>query len=283
MKDMKKILWVDDEPAHVSEKAAFLEDSGFSVKLTDSPAKCMDILSSEKIDLLILDVMMIHTDELDVLDTKGGHATGQSLARWVKQKYPYIKIIGCSVRTDDETIQWFNKHTAGYWPKHELRPNSKFYRRVESVFENTSLPIRTFIVHGHADKEKYELKNYLQNVLKLDEPIILHEQASLGRTIIEKFEDESDQVDLVFVLLTPDDKVCEATKSNKIKRRARQNVIFEMGYFYGKLFRKSGKIILLYKGSLELPSDISGVIYINIDSGILSAGEEIRRELEGLR
>ena len=112
----------------------------------------------------------------------------------------------------------------------------------------------------------------------MDEPIILAEKASGGLTIIEKFERYSDECNLVFILLTPDDKY---TSDNKC--RARQNVIFEMGYFLGKLGRKSGQVILLYKGNLELPNDISGLVYINIDNGIEAAGEQIRREIEALR
>ena len=111
----------------------------------------------------------------------------------------------------------------------------------------------------------------------MEEPIILAEKASGGLTIIEKFEKYAEDCNLIFVLLTPDDQYTENSKS-----RARQNVIFEMGYFLGKLGRKSGRIILLYKGNLELPNDISGVIYINIDSGIEAAGEQIRREIAAL-
>ena len=135
--------------------------------------------------------------------------------------------------------------------------------------------MKTFIVHGHDESAKLSLKNYIQNTLNLGEPIILSEKASNGLTIIEKFEKYSDQCDKVFVLLTPDDRYTDNSMS-----RARQNVIFELGYFLGKFGRKSGKIILLYKGELELPNDISGIVYINIDNGIEAAGEEIRRELK---
>ena len=62
--------------------------------------------------------------------------------------------------------------------------------------------------------------------------------------------------------------------------RSRQNAILELGFFLGKLERTSGRVILLYKGDLELPSDISGLTYISIEHGIKAAGEEIRRELE---
>jgi predicted nucleotide-binding protein len=142
--------------------------------------------------------------------------------------------------------------------------------------------VRSFIVHGHDDRSLYELKNYLQNTLGLDEPVVLRETPSLGRTIIEKFEREAAITDVVFVLLTPDDEVVSASASDDEKRRARQNVILEMGYFLGKLGRESGTVLFLHKGPIEIPSDISGVEYINITQGIKSAGEDIRRELRGL-
>lgn len=138
--------------------------------------------------------------------------------------------------------------------------------------------MKPFIIHGHDNEVKLELKDYLQNTLKMDEPIVLADQSSGGLTIMEKFEKYSAECNLVFVLLTPDDKYTTDSKS-----RSRQNVIFEMGYFLGKLGRKSGRVILLYKGELELPSDIEGVIYIRIDNGISAAGELIRKELKDIK
>ena len=138
---------------------------------------------------------------------------------------------------------------------------------------------KCFIVHGRNDSMKGELKNYLQNTLDLGEPVILHEQPAMGRTIIEKFEQEAQNVDLVFVLLTPDDLVASGDEENSIKRRARQNVIFEMGYFFAKLQRLTGRVFLLSQGGVELPSDISGIIYVDISRGIKAAGEELRQEL----
>ena len=140
------------------------------------------------------------------------------------------------------------------------------------------IKMQTFIVHGHDSEAKWTLKNYIQNTLKMEEPIVLAEKASGGLTIIEKFEKYSEVCNLIFVLLTPDDAYGDDGKS-----RARQNVIFEMGYFLGKLGRKNGQVILLYKGNLELPNDISGLVYINIDNGIEAAGEEIRREIDAVK
>ena len=116
----------------------------------------------------------------------------------------------------------------------------------------------------------------------MPEPIVLHEQANLGRAIIEKFEECSADANLVFVLLTPDDVGCGPDALDEEKRRARQNVILELGYFLGMLGRKSGRVILLHKGPLEIPSDISGIAYIDISDGVLKAGEDIRTEIEAI-
>ena len=139
--------------------------------------------------------------------------------------------------------------------------------------------IKTFIVHGHDQILKMKLKNYLQNVLHFSEPIILHEKPNWGRTIIDKFEDYADDIDIVFVILSPDDEIQVSLSKKDNYRQSRQNVLFELGYFYGKLQRTSGKVILLYKEGTQLPTDIQGLGYVNISNGIEASGEDIRREL----
>src|SRR6202042_2720535 len=65
-------------------------------------------------------------------------------------------------------------------------------------------------------------------------------------------------------LLTPDDIARTGTVPIEASR-ARQNVIFELGYFAGKLGR--GRACLLRKGDVEMPSDLFGVIYKEMDAG----------------
>jgi hypothetical protein len=136
-----------------------------------------------------------------------------------------------------------------------------------------------FIVHGHDHATTYALKSFLERDLHLGEPIILHEQPNLGRALIEKFEECSAKADVVFALLTPDDLARSRRERKAALSRARQNVIFELGYFYGKLRRRSGAVILLFKGSLELPSDLAGVAYIDLSDGFERAAKHIRAEL----
>ena len=120
-----------------------------------------------------------------------------------------------------------------------------------------------FIVHGHDEEMKQSIA---RTVEKLDlNPIILHEQPNKGRTVIQKFSDHSN-VSFAIVLLSPDDMAYSKVDGpEKIKSRARQNVILEMGYFLGKLGPE--RVVIIYKtdGNFELPSDYDGVIYIPYD------------------
>jgi predicted nucleotide-binding protein len=158
---------------------------------------------------------------------------------------------------------------------------------IDEIHAKLKIPVpkprpKPFIVHGRNDALKLELKNYLQNTLKLPEPIILHEQPNMGRSIMEKFEDYAFEASLAFVLLTADDVGSLATDTDDLKRRARQNVIFEMGYFHGHYGRRSGRVILLHQGQLDIPSDLAGVVYIDISKGISAATELIRMEVENV-
>ncbi|RYZ77689.1 MAG: DNA-binding protein [Proteobacteria bacterium] len=116
-----------------------------------------------------------------------------------------------------------------------------------------------FVVHGH-DRAALAEVAQLVRLLGLN-PIVLHEKPNEGKTIIEKFEAHSN-VDFAVVLLTPDDEGRSRSESG-MHLRARQNVIMELGYFMGKLGRS--RVCALYK-EVELPSDISGVVYIGLDN-----------------
>jgi len=114
---------------------------------------------------------------------------------------------------------------------------------------------RVFIVHGHDNEMKEAVARFVQQ-LGL-EPIILHERSSKGMTLIEKLEHYAD-VAFAVVLLSPDD-VGTAVSGGAPAARARQNVVFELGYFYGRLKRE--RVCTLRRGPVELHSDISGVVW----------------------
>ncbi|CAH7255807.1 putative nucleotide-binding protein with TIR-like domain [Vibrio crassostreae] len=119
---------------------------------------------------------------------------------------------------------------------------------------------QVFIVHGHDEHAKNDVKSYVES--KGLEPIILHLQASGGRTIIEKIDHYSN-VGFGIVLYTECDLGGKRDTLN-FKWRARQNVVFEHGYLIAKLDRH--RVAALVKGSVETPNDISGVVYVALDA-----------------
>lgn len=139
----------------------------------------------------------------------------------------------------------------------------------KATFDNK----RVFVVHGHDDKIKLDVSNFLRK-LGL-EPVILHEQANQGKTIIEKIEDNTN-VGYGIILYTPCDKGGTAdTDFEKMKFRARQNVVFEHGYLIGKLGRN--RVCALVNGDIERPSDIDGILYVLYQNGWeLTVGKELR-------
>ena len=142
----------------------------------------------------------------------------------------------------------------------------EYLKDMESETEENSSNIqcnplnsRIFIVHGHDKGLQQEVARIIEK--QGLQPIILNEQTNQGRTIIEKIEHYSD-AQAAICLFTPDDEG-KSKKEPKHKSRARQNVVFETGYFLGKLGRN--RLVIIADSELELPSDMQGVVYTNIN------------------
>ena len=112
---------------------------------------------------------------------------------------------------------------------------------------------RVFVAHGQDEGAKEAVARFLQRVGL--EPVVLSELPAKGQTIIEKFKSNSD-VQFAVALLTPDD-AGSCSGETEPKPRARQNVIFELGFFIGSLGRD--KVCALTKGEPEIPSNYAGV------------------------
>lgn len=120
---------------------------------------------------------------------------------------------------------------------------------------------KVFLVHGHDHSALHAVARFIEHLDLV--PIVLHEQPSKGRTLIEKFVEHS-HVGFAVVLLTPDDvgRSVKATAAEE-QPRARQNVIMELGYFLGKVGRD--KVCPLYVTGVEIPSDYVGTAYVALD------------------
>lgn len=150
----------------------------------------------------------------------------------------------------------------------EMRENSeKSLGNTTTDNVNTDNFESVFIIHGHNDGLKASVARVIER--QGIKAIILHEQADEGATIIEKFEKHSD-VSAAIALFTADDIGC--TKENKPK--ARQNVVFETGFFMGKRGRK--RVILIAEKGVELPSDLQGVVYTDSETWQFKVLKELK-------
>ena len=120
---------------------------------------------------------------------------------------------------------------------------------------------KVFIVHGHDNEAKVTVARFVEHLGI--EATILDEEINEGRTIPEKFEEHADEAGYAIVLLTPDDVGSSKDETDSSQPRARQNVVLEFGYFWGKLGRK--RLCVLYKEGVELPSDMQGILYVPMD------------------
>lgn len=118
-----------------------------------------------------------------------------------------------------------------------------------------------FVVHGHDSARKHEVARLVRELTGQD-PVILHEQPDIGQVLIEKFEANAARAGFAVVLMTADD-LGRARNTPEDSPRARQNVVFELGYFYGTIGR--ARVAVLIEEGVEQVGDIVGVVYTTLD------------------
>lgn len=130
---------------------------------------------------------------------------------------------------------------------------------------------KVFLVHGHDTALLTSVDNF---VMKLGlSTIVLHEQPNKGSTVIEKFERYSD-VSYAIVLLTADDIGASKLTPEQRRPRARQNALFELGYFRAALCQE--RVCVIADRGIELPSDLGGLVTVASDDW----KSDLRRELK---
>jgi predicted nucleotide-binding protein len=137
-----------------------------------------------------------------------------------------------------------------------------------SVGSNT-----VFIVHGHDELNLLRLKEMLRDKWALD-PIVLSRKPGKGRTLIEKFEGEAKGASFALALLTPDDFIAS---DNGEYAQARPNVIFELGWFYGRLGRE--RVCILLREGTKIHSDLDGISRIVFKDTVEDVASQVESEL----
>jgi predicted nucleotide-binding protein len=274
--------------------------------------------STETFNLLISTIMKTedvfqHICKLGLLAAKLRNISSENVVKAEQELSEVSKDLRRSIAKKDGIEITFNISQFQLLQRKVLREVG-YVTRTDFMCEGPSkanVPVSKtiFIVHGKDDTSRLELARMLEKMnFKV---IILSEQADRGRTLIEKLEDESLQAGYAFVLLTPDDTVVSGRLSEKLNslagedinegfkiegmslesvrvsredafssvtKHARQNVILELGYFVGKIGRN--RVCCLYKGNLELPSDIHGVVYKKFEKSIDECYKSIIEELK---
>jgi predicted nucleotide-binding protein len=144
---------------------------------------------------------------------------------------------------------------------HGLAKRGRFLDADSARVSEPKAKRRVLVVHGRNHEVRERVARFL---MKLDlEPVLLDEQPALGRTLIEKLESQAG-LSFAVVILTGDDVGALAADADRLHSRARQNVIFELGFSVGRLGRE--RVCTLYEERVELPSDVHGVEYTPIDA-----------------
>lgn len=253
---MAYILFADNDPDFLQTRCEYLELAGHGIVTAQNPTEAKAILSLGGIDLAVLDIRL--KDDDDEKDT-----SGLILAREVGFAVPKIILTGFpSVEAARFAL---GARLDGLPPAVDFIDKREGPQALVEAIEKAlvSLPTRVqdvFIVHGQDDVARETVARFVEQLgLRA---IILADQPSNGRTIIAKIEHYS-RVGFVIVLLTPDDIGYRKDQPRQKKYRARQNVIFELGFFIGKLGHS--KVCSLYKEGVEILSDYQGVVYIPMD------------------
>jgi predicted nucleotide-binding protein len=156
-------------------------------------------------------------------------------------------------------------------------------RDIDQIFEiraNSELeqprpaPMKcVFISHGRSNCWR-EVQPFIEKDVGL-KTLELAQEASLGRTIIEKLADNADRCDSAVIVMTGDDVAGEN------EARVRENVMHEIGFFQGRYSRRA--VVLLHEDGVNIPSNLSGVVYVPFPKDKPDAGFHVlQRELKGL-
>lgn len=250
-----------------STKTAIANISNMFKKQTEKIEESVKMTDYEKLKKLY--------DEIDELIAKGTTGSLEPVSRWYGKTERFLKDHCKECKTQFESFDRI------YFLSSFSPENSTTYKEnlgvIKDILEEclekicdskeTDLEVTAsegnktdnfksvFIVHGRDEGQKEAVARMIEK--QGIKAIILHELPNQGATIIEKFETHSD-VSAVVALFTDDD-IGHLKTVDDPKPRARQNVVFETGFFIGKLGRK--KVILIAEKGIELPSDLQGILY----------------------
>jgi CheY-like chemotaxis protein len=250
----RNVLFVENDPTFLESRKEFLVQEGYRVFTATNRQEAKQILAQERVDLALLDIRL---EDDKACDDNSGVMLAQEIAPFA----PCIILTGFS--SVDHVRDALRSRFPGPAVAVDFITKQEGPEALLCAVRSVLGRPKVFLVHGHDEAAKEIVARCIERLGV--QVIILHEQPSAGRTIIEKLEDYADASDFAVVLLSPDDFGGSQRQPRHKRPRARQNVVFELGYFIGKLGRH--KVWTLSREEVEIPSDYHGVLYLPMDPG----------------
>lgn len=136
-------------------------------------------------------------------------------------------------------------------------------------------PQSVFLVHGHDDEFLAAVEDFLKGVGV--KTIVLKRAGGSTQSLLQKFLQFGSETRFAIVLITGDDLGAarrqydlDGVADRALQFRARQNVVLELGYFYGLLGWEH--VFVLRKAAdkpfpnFEMPSDLAGTVFDRYDA-----------------
>ena len=248
--DKKTILFADNNQIFLETRSQFLEKF-YYVMTAENENQVAEILNNHKIDLAIID-LRFRNDE-DQYDE-----SGLTLAKQMSPSIPKLILTYFpTAKTARDAL--ISEPLVGPIAEDYISKEDGPDVMLEAV--RKALRRQIFIGHGHDEIAKKAVQDFVQSIGFRD--VVLSEVPKQGRTVIELLEEYSD-VTYAIIILSADDIGGLLTAEGELQPRARQNVIFEWGYFLGKLGRRHVGVLLT--DQIEIPSNNSGVVCITMDN-----------------
>jgi len=285
--DTGSVLIVEDDPTWTECYTKVLKwEYGFNLHSAQSLAEAVRLLKRNHYTVAVIDYYFARpqTGDICALPDDGPLLiSGLDLAKHITRNHPAVNILlvtqAPELTLSSTEIQMLRTKGIEVHYKRDISP-TRLAQLVKRARDRSQL--RVLIVHGRDLHALEDLRSYLKTDLGLQDIVVVKDTASGGMTLIEKWEQCVADVDVAFVLCTPDDIGGLRNAASSAAGRARQNVIFELGFLVARLGRSRNRVVLLTKGDIELPSDISGMIRIDISEGVRSVGGLIKAELDAV-
>lgn len=248
---MARVLLADNDPDSLKLWAAVLREEGYNVTKASSMSSAKTCLDKGGFDLAVLELHLENAeDENDQSGLKLAQAYGDSLPIIMLTANPAVDVAIKALQPDGRSstaVALVRKREDG--PKALLKAARK------------AIVPKVVVSHGHDNSAQAAVIKFL-----LDSgvrPVVLLEQSVSRQESLEVFVTLFD-IEFAIILVTPDD--VGGRKGDALRPRARQNVLFELGFFLSKLGRN--RVIALYKDedeAIELPSNFQGILYLKME------------------